>query len=113
MPGWQGSLARLLPPKSPHKFGLDVATLTGELAERHGYAKSTRGVLITDVAEGSDAAEQGLRPSMVITKVRDKAVVTAEQFAQAIGAEEAASGVRLNVITPDGGRRFVFITPNK
>jgi serine protease Do len=95
------------------RFGLNVVTLTREFAERHDYDSSLRGVLITEVAPGSDAAEQHLREGMVITRVQGRAVETAEDFAEALSAKDAVVGVRLRVVEPSGVRRFVFITPTK
>ena len=95
------------------RYGLKVQTLTGELAARGGYDESLKGVIITGVKPGSDAAEQGLRAGMVITQVMDKAVTTADEFVRALSGKNARSGVRLRVVNPGGGRRFVFITPVK
>jgi serine protease Do len=93
------------------RFGMEVTTLTPELAEEHGYAPETKGALITEVAPGSDAAEQQLRPPMVITRINRRKIADAEGVATAMAAKEAASGVRLRVLMPGGGSRFVFITP--
>jgi serine protease Do len=93
------------------RFGLTVATLTGELAAKAGYDKDARGVLVTGVRATSDAAEQGIARGMLITRAGGKAVATAGEFARALAGKDAAGGVRLRVETPDGGRRFVFVTP--
>jgi len=102
-------------PKAVKNFGLDVATFNEELARKYKYkdAKSIAGVVITDVEDASDAAEQGLREGMVILQVQGKAVKTAEEFAKAVSAKEAAAGIRLLVVDPQGAQRFVFITPKK
>ena len=94
-------------------FGLKVETLTDEMAEKLGYKKATRGVLVTDVKSGSDAAEQGIRPGMLIIGVQGKDVKTAEEFTRAVGEKEAREGIRLRVTDNRGGQRFVFITPQK
>jgi serine protease Do len=93
------------------RFGLEVETLTEESARQAGYKTTLRGVLITDVAPGSDAQEQGLRPGMVIFDVQGKKVETVEEFDKAISDGAAAKGIRLRVTAPGGGRRFVFIQP--
>lgn len=87
-------------------FGLEVQTLTGELARRLGYDEDVTGVVITGVRGASDAAEQGLREGMVITHVNDRPVTSAGQFSDAIGDEP---GVRLRVVTPEGRRLFLFL----
>ena len=95
------------------RYGLEVATLTRELVARYGFERSVSGVIVTAVAAGSDAAEQGLAPGMVITRVQGKDVRTAEQFDAALKGEDADSGVRLRVVDRTGGARFVFVTPAK
>jgi len=95
------------------KFGLKVASLTGELAEKYGIDKSLKGAVITEVKPGSDAAEQGLTEGMLITHVADKAVSTAAEFDEAVSKDAARSGVRLRVVDRKGAAVFVFITPEK
>ena len=95
------------------RYGLEVATLTRELAARYGFERSVGGVIVTAVDAGSDAAEQGLTVGMVITRVQGKDVRTAEQFTVALKGEDADAGVRLRVVDRDGGARFVFVTPAK
>ena len=95
------------------KFGLKVATLTSEMAEELGYDSDTRGVVITEVEPIGGAAEKGLRPGMVISRVQNTTIRTAEQFARALASRKAKSDVRLLVTTPRGGRRYVYLTPGK
>ena len=87
--------------------------MTDELIDKYGYAKGTRGVVITEVQAGSSAAEQGLVAGMLVTQVQRRDVTTVAQFIAAMRAKDAASGVRLRVADSEGGRRFVFITPQK
>jgi serine protease Do len=93
------------------RYGLTVTTLTADLARTYGYKPTTRGVLITDVRAISDAAEQDLTAGMVITHVQNKPVRSADEFSKAISAKDAASGVRLKLLTPRGVRLFAFISP--
>jgi len=93
------------------RYGLEVTTLTRDLAARYGFDRSVTGVIVTSVAADSDAAEQGLIVGTVITRVQGKDVRTAEQFDGAL--EDADTGVRLRVVDRDGGARFVFVTPAK
>ncbi|MGC9455116.1 MAG: Do family serine endopeptidase [Phycisphaerae bacterium] len=88
------------------ELGLEVQTLTRELARRLGYDEDLRGVVITNVRPASDAAEQGLSTGMVITHVNDQAVTDVDEFAEAVGERP---GVRLRVRTPEGRRLYVFL----
>ena len=95
------------------KLGLDVATITQELAQQFGYKTVPKGVIITMITPGSPADSQGLKEGMVITDVQNQAVVSADQFRDAVATKEAAGGVRLRVLDPSGGARFVFLSPEK
>ena len=65
-------------------FGLDVQELTPELAKQFGFAADVKGVLISDVKDGSSADANGLEAGMLVTKVlKDKkvtAVTSPKQF---------------------------------
>lgn len=54
-------------------LGLTVKELTPELAKRLGLSE-TKGVVITGIADGSPAAESGLKPGDVIIEINRKAV---------------------------------------
>jgi serine protease Do len=95
------------------RYGMEVATLTRELAARYGFERLVSGVIVTGVDAGSDAAEQGLTVGTVITRVQGKDIRTAEQFDAALKGEDADAGVRLRLVDRDGGARFVFVTPAK
>ncbi|MBS3733437.1 MAG: Do family serine endopeptidase [Phycisphaerae bacterium] len=88
-------------------YGIEVASVTEDMLERFGYDKPIEGVVITEVRGGTDAADQGLRPGMVITHVNGKAITSPGQFQSALDDD----GIRLRVTGPRGATRFVFITP--
>ena len=95
------------------KLGLEVQTLSKELAQQYGYKTTPKGVVVTQVTPGSSADNEGLKEGMVITQVGDKETDTAEQFQESVSAKEAAAGVRLRVTDPSGGARFVLLSPSK
>ena len=95
------------------QFGLKVETLTEELAKQYGYDPSMKGVVITEVAVESDAAEQGLQTGMLITHVQSKEVTSAQEFSQQIAARDRKAGVRLRVRDRTGRQLIVFISPQK
>jgi serine protease Do len=98
---------------SAAKFGLKVAALDNEIRQQLGYKPDAKGVVITEVAPSSDAADQALQAGMVITEVQGKPIDSPAAFDKAISAPDADSGVRLLVMDKSGGKRFVFITPTK
>lgn len=93
------------------RYGLEVATLTDELAKENGYKPGTKGVLITDVKEGSDAADKGLAPGMLITQVGGKTVTNVQEFKDAV-AEKGKDGLRLRATDPKGTPLLVYIEPD-
>jgi serine protease Do len=95
------------------KLGLEVATMTKELAQQYGYKTAPKGVVITQVTPGSAADNEGLKEGLVITQVQDKDIDTAEQFKEAVSAKDAAKGFRIRVTAPSGGARYVFLSPSK
>ncbi|MFW6132351.1 MAG: Do family serine endopeptidase [Planctomycetota bacterium] len=97
-------------PVASEAYGLQVAAMSEEAAKRYGYDEPVDGVVITEVRGGTDAAEQGLRPGMVITHVDDEAVTSPAAFRRAL---RGTAGVRLRVRDPRGGARFVFVTPSE
>jgi len=100
-------------PKVERKLGLTVSNLTDELARRHGFEADAEGVIVTAVDPGSDAAEKGLGPGLMITRVQGRAVKTVEEFRRAVAAAGEAGGVRLLVVSGRGGRRYVFVEFNE
>jgi len=95
------------------RFGLRVADVNAELADRFGLKKSAKGAVILEVDENSPASDQGLRPGDVITEAQTTKIATAEDLAKALSAKEAQAGVRLRVEDKAGNARFVFISPRK
>jgi serine protease Do len=98
---------------SAARFGLKVAALDNETRQQLGYKPDAKGVVITEVAPSSDAADQALQAGMVITEVQGKPIDSPAAFDKAVSAPDANSGVRLLVMDKSGGKRFVFITPTK
>jgi len=69
--------------KSQEALGLEVQTLTKDLAERFGYSLG-EGVIVTRVNPGSPAANAGIQPGDLIQGVNRKSVSSAEDFEKAV-----------------------------
>jgi serine protease Do len=90
------------------KLGLGLADVTPEAVQRYSLGNISDGALITRVEPRSPAAEQGLRPGDVITRVGGEQVKDAASAIAALKAADLSKGVRLYVHTRDGAR-FVFL----
>ena len=89
------------------ELGFTVQNLTDELAERYDF-KNQSGVIVTEVAPGSQAAQEGLSEGMLIVEVNLKPVKNTGEFNEAIEKAQKKGNVMLLVV--DGRskrRRFV------
>jgi len=92
------------------RLGLSVQNLTPDLARQLGYDRNT-GVLITQVAPGSEAAEKGLERGDLILEVNRREVENVRQFQQAVS--EAADRKRVLLLVTDGRiTRYVLLQMN-
>ncbi len=90
-------------------LGIDVADLSGELAEDMGYRKDLEGVVITRIHDAGPASTMGLRRGTVITRIDDTRVITPVSARQALEKADAERGVLLQVVSPQGGVNYVVI----
>jgi serine protease Do len=88
--------------------GLSIEELTPESARRYGYPARSKGILISDVAPGSAAAEAGMRPGDVITKVERIRVHTVEALEQIMSR---VTKDKLLLIVNRGRRAYFFALP--
>jgi serine protease Do len=89
------------------KLGMQVETLTSELAEQLGV-KAASGVVITNVVQGSLADMAGLSNGMVITEVNRRPVKSIDDFRKAVNERTIAKGLLLLVQTSNGSRYVVL-----
>lgn len=78
------------------KLGVNIQTLTPDLAEQLGY-KNAKGVVITDVEPGSPADEAGLQRGDLIQEVNRKVVQTTQDFEKQLRALKSGDTVALLV----------------
>lgn len=64
---------------SLEKYGLQIQNLTPDLAKRF-QLDSEEGIIISEVEQGSPAAEAGLQPGMLIMEINRKKVSNTRQF---------------------------------
>ncbi len=91
-------------------MGLTVSNITDELREQLGLPESAEGLVVADVAEDSEAYEEGLRAGDLITEAGQEKVVTVTELADRIDeAKEAGRKSILLLVRRDGDPRFVAL----
>lgn len=88
-------------------LGIQISDLTDEVAKQLGMEDAS-GVVITNVKPGSPAQSAGLQDGMVIQKVGQTAVQSADEFRSAMAAQSLNDGVLLLVRSGDA-TRFVVV----
>jgi serine protease Do len=89
-------------------LGIEVQTITPALAQQFDV-KPGRGVVITDVEQGSIAAMAGIRPGMVILEANRRDVNSPAEFKQAV--EKSSQDKRILLLISDGGSsRYVVLS---
>jgi serine protease Do len=78
------------------KMGLTLQNLTEELASQFGY-EVNQGVLVADVAQGSSAAEAGMKAGQLIEEVNKQRVHNLDELQKAIAASDDHTKVLLRV----------------
>lgn len=90
-------------------LGLELSDLSGDLAEKAGFRKGTKGALVTRVESGSAAYKAGLRSGVVLQKVDGKPVTDASSASARLGSSSQAKGILLQVLNPEGDVNLVVI----
>ena len=87
--------------------GLELQTVTPELARSLGLPEGTRGAAVTDVRGGSLAARAGVKPGDVIVEVDRRPITTADAAAMAI--KQSGGANHLVRVLGDNGPRFLTL----
>jgi serine protease Do len=95
-------------------LGVDIAPLDDAARKTYAIDKDARGVVILDVAPGSDAERHGLLKGLVITEVNQQKVTTVADVNEKIGAAKEAGrpAILLRLLDPAGTTRFVAVKFN-
>jgi len=98
---------------SPDKdIGVSVVALTPSNARRYGL-KTTEGLLITDVRQGSEAAREGLQDGMIILEVNRRKVTSVSDFESVLKRTASGDEVILLVRQEADSRSQDFIVSVK
>src|SRR5437660_2654717 len=89
------------------KFGLQVQELTKEVAERL-HLSVQQGVIVTDVADNSLAAQQDVQREDIITEVDGKPITNVQSFREALNKADPRRGV-LFYLDRKGNKTFAVL----
>lgn len=92
-------------------LGMTIGELNDQTRQKFGIAADVSGVVITDVAKDSAAAERGIQPGEVITEIAQESVGTPKDVMDRIGAlkQQGRKNALLMLASKTGELRFVTI----
>jgi serine protease Do len=90
--------------------GVEVQTLTADIAAQLNLPRSTQGVVVTDVDQSSAAAAAGLQREDVIEEVNHHGITNAADFRQAIA--NAGNQPVLLLVNRGGVTTYLVVEPN-
>jgi len=93
--------------KVSKSFGFSVQNLNDELSQHFGY-ENEKGVVVSEVSEGSNAFRAGLRPGMLIKEINRQAVNNLKEFNDAMKDTSDKGDILLLVKDPNGTRYIAF-----
>ena len=91
-------------------LGLRLQPLTDEARARLGLPADAQGALVTAVAPQSPAAEKGIRPGDVITRINDVDVASVDAAIAALEAAREADARALLLVKRGDSQRFVALS---
>ncbi|MFH1344859.1 MAG: Do family serine endopeptidase [Pseudomonadota bacterium] len=99
-------------PVTQKALGLDLATLSKDLRTRYKIKDTVKGVIVTGVDNGSDAAEKRLSAGDVIVEVAQESVANAADIRKRVDQlkKDGKKSVLLLVSNADGELRFVALS---
>jgi serine protease Do len=99
-------------PEEGSDWGMMVQELTPQLAQQLGLDPETTGVVISNIKEGSPAAEAGLRPGDLITEVNRVAVNNLDDYQQALQKVKKGDHLLLLIKRATGSFYTVLASPD-
>jgi len=94
-------------PEDGKFMGMTLETATPELREKFGAHKGIQGVVVTQMAQGSAAGQEGMRVGDIIMEVNRKVVASVKEFSQNTSGLKAGDSVLFLVYR--GGNTFYLV----
>jgi serine protease Do len=94
-----------------HVLGLSLSLLSPETRKAFGIAESVDGVVVTEVAPGSAAAEKGLKAGDVIVEVAQEFMKSPDAVANKVQSlkQEGRRNAQMMVASANGDLRFIAV----
>jgi len=108
----QEAQKKAISPEEKSDWGMMVQELTPQLAQQLGLDPGTTGVVISNIKEGSPAAEAGLRPGDLITEVNRVAVHNLSDYQQALQKVKKGDNLLLLIKRAAGSFYTVLTSPD-
>jgi len=102
---------KITSPEKESDWGMMVQELTPQIARQLGLDPQTTGVVISNIREGSPAAEAALRPGDLITEVNRAAVKNLSEYQQALQKVKKGDHLLL-LIKRNAGAFYAVLTPS-
>jgi len=90
-----------------HDLGLELRTLTPDLASQAGLDQNLHGVIVMRVEPLGNGARAGLRPGDVITRIQGTPIASVSDMQSALDSSNLKDGVRMTVRSKEG-RHYVY-----
>lgn len=94
-------------------LGLTLTTPTAEDLTAAGLAADAKGALVKEVRNGSAAAQVGIRPGDLITRVGTTPINNADEARAALKEGELNKGVRIDLLNKEGEKMVTIRRPAK
>jgi len=97
-------------PQESSGLGFTVGSLVSRMTERLNLDPDQHGVLITDVEFGTQAADKGILPNMILTAIDDSVLRSVSDWNDVLSRLEPGQTVKLFLLAPtEGGPRTVSV----
>ncbi|HEY6528410.1 MAG TPA: DegQ family serine endoprotease [Cellvibrionaceae bacterium] len=94
------------------QLGVSIQDITPDLQTAFNLKNGQRGVLITGVAEGSEAEKGGLQPGDLVTSIDGKDVSSAAALRNQIGIRSVGDKIKINILR-DGKEKELAVGVGK
>lgn len=113
MSGEDGANPRSTDGERISQLGLDLSNLSEDLTRRFGYQRQRLdGVMITWIDTSGLAAQAGLTPGVIISRVDNVKVTNVAEARKALEKASLEKGVLLQVQYPENGTGYVMLQSN-